>query len=444
MRKFAVVSLGCDKNRVDSENMISYLMDAGDYDLTFNDDEAEVIIVNTCGFIKSSIQESINTIFEMSLKKENACKFLVVTGCMSQRFMDELANEIKEVDLFIGTMNYHRIKELVDSLYENKNIKTVKNDINDRNFTTKRYLSTPPYYAYLKIAEGCSNRCTYCAIPLIRGNYTSREMGSLIEETKDILSEGLLKELIVVAQDVTRYGIDLYGKHRLVDLIKELDKLGIEWIRLLYCYPELVTEELIDAILESKHVLRYLDIPLQHVSDGVLKRMNRRTNYKQIVSLIEMIRKKDPSFVIRSTFIVGFPGETEDDFNLLKEFLIKYELDRVGFFIFSKEEGTPAYKLKDQIPERIKKRRYKEIYDIQQKIMAKKQQSKVGKVFDVIYEGIDYDREYFFGRTKNDAPNIDAVVYFKSDEPLLIGEIYKVKIETVDGLDLVGGLCYEN
>ena len=442
MRKFGVVSLGCDKNRIDTENMIAYMIEGG-YSVTADSSEAEVIIINTCGFIKSAIEESINTIFEMAEKKKEKCKYLVVTGCMSQRFMDELSIQIPEVDLFIGTMNYHKIAQLIDSLYANNGIKILKNDINDREFTSKRYLTTPPHYAYLKIAEGCSNRCTYCAIPSIRGRYTSRPFEEIIAEVKILKENTFLKELILIAQDVTKYGEDLYQQNRLIELIKTLDSFDIPWIRLLYCYPELVSEELIKTIVESKHILHYLDIPLQHISSTVLKRMNRRVNKEEIESLIKMIRKYDPNFIIRSTFIVGFPGETEEDFEELKSFLTEYKLDRVGFFMYSREEGTPAYKLPNQIDSKTKKRRYNEIYNLQRNILAEKQKQKIGFLYDVIYEGIDYDKEMFFGRNKENAPEIDAKVYFNSKMTLEVGNIYTVRITGYDDIDLLGEVVYE-
>ncbi len=311
------------------------------------------------------------------------------------------------------------------------------NDKDDRHFSSERVLTTPYHYAYLKIAEGCDNKCTYCAIPGIRGKYTSRRIEDIVEEAKTLVGEYGIKELIIVAQDVSRYGLDLYGEIKLIELLQELSKLDVEWIRLLYLYPELVSERLIEYMAGNPKICKYLDIPCQHISDSVLKLMNRRVRKADVVELINMIRKHG-DFTIRSTFIVGFPRESQQDFEELKEFLTWAELDRCGFFAYSMEDGTPASRLDGQIDEDVKLARQEELYALQEGIMAEKMQERVGGVVDVIYEGIDYDLQMFYGRTQYDAPEIDTKVYFTADVPLDIGKIYKVKIDEIDSGDYFG------
>lgn len=441
MRTFGVVSLGCDKNRVDTEHMISNLLDSR-YQLQNDPENCEILIVNTCGFITSAKEESIAEILNMiEYKKNGTAKFIVVTGCLSQRYMDELAKDIPEVDLFLGTASYDKIGKLLDKLYgDTNNIEqiTLKNDINDRDFTKKRYQTTPSHYAYLRIAEGCNNRCSYCFIPYIRGNYTSVGMDELVDEAKTLASTGFLRELIVVAQDVTYYGYDIDKKYHIVDLLEQLERLNIDWIRLLYCYPELVSDELIDFIIKSKKIVNYLDIPFQHVSDNVLVRMGRKVRHDQIIKLIEKLRKADPNFTIRSTFIVGFPNETEEDFKMLLDFLKKYKLDRVGFFKYSQEEGTPAAKMSGQISEQVKQDRYDRAYKVQNQISEELNQSKINKTYKVLYEGIDYENELFYGRAYTDTPMVDNIILFESANKLEVGNFYNVKINlVVDGV-LVG------
>ena len=434
--KIGLVSLGCDKNRIDSENMLAYLQKDG-YELTGDPQQAEIIIVNTCGFIDSAKQEAIDTILEMSEYKKDKCRFLVVTGCLAQRYMQDIADEFPEVDMILGTANYHNMPLYIKNLVDGRGQRCYANDKDDRHFSSERVLTTPYHYAYLKIAEGCDNKCTYCAIPGIRGKYTSRRIEDIVEEAKTLVGEYGIKELIRVAQDVSRYGLDLYGEIKLIELLQELSKLDVEWIRLLYLYPELVSERLIEYMAGNPKICKYLDIPCQHISDSVLKLMNRRVRKADVVELINMIRKHG-DFTIRSTFIVGFPRESQQDFEELKEFLTWAKLDRCGFFAYSMEDGTPASRLDGQIDEDVKLARQEELYALQEGIMAEKMQERVGGVVDVIYEGIDYDLQMFYGRTQYDAPEIDTKVYFTADVPLDIGKIYKVKIDEIDSGDYFG------
>lgn len=434
--KIGLVSLGCDKNRIDSENMLAYLQKDG-YELTGDPQQAEIIIVNTCGFIDSAKQEAIDTILEMNEYKKDKCRFLIVTGCLAQRYMQDIADEFPEVDMILGTANYHNMPLYIKNLVDGRGQRCYANDKDDRHFSSERVLTTPYHYAYLKIAEGCDNKCTYCAIPGIRGKYTSRRIEDIVEEAKTLVGEYGVKELIIVAQDVSRYGLDLYGEIKLIELLQELSKLDVEWIRLLYLYPELVSERLIEYMAGNPKICKYLDIPCQHISDSVLKLMNRRVRKADVVELINMIRKHG-DFTIRSTFIVGFPRESQQDFEELKEFLTWAKLDRCGFFAYSMEDGTPASRLDGQIDEDVKLARQEELYALQEGIMAEKMQERVGGVVDVIYEGIDYDLQMFYGRTQYDAPEIDTKVYFTADVPLDIGKIYKVKIDEIDSGDYFG------
>ena len=435
--KIGVVSLGCDKNRVDTENMLAYLSEA-DYEFTSDPEDADIIIVNTCAFIETAKNESIDTIFDMAEYKNGKCKYLIVTGCLSQRYMDELKEQMPEVDAFLGTSNYYKIAEVIERLMAGSNTITIKNGKDERHFTSKRYLTTPYHYSYLKIGEGCNNRCTYCAIPMIRGKYTSRPMEELIDEAKSLVYDYGVKELNIVAQDVTQYGIDIYGRHALLDLIDELSKLDVTWIRLLYCYPELIDTEFIKMVSQNEKVCKYLDIPLQHSSDRILKMMNRHVTNKDIRDLFTNIRTIDSDISIRSTFIVGFPGESEEDFACLKDFVREAKIDRCGFFAYSQEEGTPAYRLPNQLNEAIKNERLEELYAIQNEVMIEKAKAKIGKSMKVLYEGIDYDRQLFVARSEADAPEIDANVFVKSDIPLSVGNFYDVKIVDNDNIDLIG------
>lgn len=422
-----VVSLGCDKNRIDTEEMLGRLAQEG-FRFTRDAAQADVIIVNTCAFIDSAKEEAISTLLEMAeYKKDGKCKFLIATGCLPQRYMQELSEGMPEVDAWLGTAGYDKIADVIRRLYGGEKGIAVANDKDDRCPVAPRMLTTPEHYAYLKIAEGCGNRCTYCAIPSIRGGYTSRPIESVVEEAKTLTAEHPIKELIVVAQDVSRYGEDLYGENRLIDLLGKLCELPVEWIRLLYLYPEKITDELLDFIDSHPKICRYLDIPLQHYSDRVLKRMNRRITSEGIDALIAKIAARG-GYTLRSTFIVGFPGETDEDIELLEAFLKRARLDRCGFFEYSKEDGTAAARLPEQVPEEVKHARFERLYALQEGIMSDKDAQKVGSVLEVIYEDIDFDNNMFSGRTRGDAPSVDSGILFTSERPMDVGEICRVKV----------------
>ena len=435
--KIGTVSLGCDKNRIDTENMLAYLQEDG-FELTQDPEQAEIIIVNTCAFIESAKTESIDTIFEMAAyKKMGKCKYLVVTGCLPQRYMKELYEQMPEVDLFVGTASYTKLPEYIKELVKTGKRNYYENDINERYFSKKRVLTTPQHFAYVKIAEGCNNHCTYCAIPAIRGKYTSRDIDDIVDEVNDLINRFDIKEIVLVAQDVSIFGQDKYNSKKIVDLLEKLCKTKIAWIRLLYLYPENITDELLDFMATHDKVCKYLDIPLQHVSNKILKLMNRHLQKSDIERLFDRIESYK-CFTIRSTFIVGFPQEDEKDFEELVEFIKSGRIDRCGFFAYSQEEGTAAARLKGQIAQDIKLERQAKLYKLQQKVMRSRMASNNGRELDVIYEGIDYDRQMFVGRSKSDAPEIDTKVFFTSDTPVDIGSIYKVKIEKVEGLDYIG------
>lgn len=440
-----VISLGCDKNRVDSEIMLTYLSNAG-YKFTSDPANADILIVNTCGFIKNARNESMEAINEMSEFRKNPkarCQRLIVTGCMPQKWSAEMREEFPEVDIILGIDQYPNIVSIIEASFE-KNKRIVKvGGTNTLPFVKNRVVTTPMHYAYLKIADGCDNYCTFCTIPYIRGRYRSRSMDDIFEEATALVQNGA-QELILVAQDITRYGTDKSGKPELVKLIQKLSTIkNLNWIRLLYCYPEMITDELLNEMVNNPKLCKYMDIPLQHVSDNVLKRMNRHTNHQDIVNLIERIKKLPVFVAIRTTFMVGFPGETEEDFNELCDFVQKYKLMHVGFFAYSKEEGTPAASMPDQIEESVKKRRLLKLMRIQKGVVAEVNKLFVGKVLDVCYEGIDYDRQIFFGRSIYQTPEADTLVLFKSKYPVDIGRIYKVKITKVRGYDLQGEVLYD-
>ncbi len=438
--KIGVISLGCDKNRIDTENMLAFMEQEG-YTFTGDASDADIIVVNTCAFIDSAKQESIDTILEMSDYKQNGkCQCLIVSGCLSQRYMDSLVEEIPEVDIFVGTANYRELPTLIKDFVKNHSKIAIKNDINIRDFTKSRVLTTPYHYAYLKIAEGCNNNCTYCAIPKIRGKFTSRPMEDIVSEAQDIVEKYGVKELNIVAQDITRYGKDLYGELKLVELLDRLEKVDCKFIRLLYCYPELVTQELIHKIANSDKIVKYIDIPMQHAADNTLKRMNRHVRQEFLQNLIDNLRNNIPNIAIRTTFIVGFPGESEEDYKTLYEFVKRNRFDKCGFFAYSREDGTAAYNFENQIDEDIKQQRVSELYELQEGIMAEKANSLIGKTVQVMYEEVDFDNQCFVGRMAEDAPEIDRLVYFTATEPVEIGEVYNIKITERIGLDLKGEL----
>ncbi len=422
MKKIAVVSLGCDKNRVDTEKILYYLS-SGDYEITADYSQAQVIIVNTCAFIESARKEAIDVVLEMAeYKKHGKCETLIVTGCLVQKYRAELEAELTEADAFLGIGEYEGIRRAIEGAETSCEVKS------------GRVLTTPPHYAYLRIADGCNNFCTFCTIPSIRGPYRSETIESLVEEAKGLSDEGV-RELVLVAQDVTAYGTDIYGKPSLVELLRELVKLDFKWIRLMYCYPELVTDELIDLITSEEKIAKYVDIPMQHVSDSVLKRMNRRSDYARHAELCEKLHSR--GIAVRTTFMVGFPGETQEDFDLLVDFVRKYRPDKVGIFAYSKEEGTPSAKLKGQITKREKLKRVNELGKAYLQTVRERNAAAVGTTVEVLYEDLDYDKSAYVGRTQYDAPDVDGKVYF-SGEFADVGSFYKVKITGSDGYDLIG------
>lgn len=426
-----MVSLGCDKNRVDTENVLYALTQSG-YQLTQNVTDADILIVNTCAFITTAVRESIDTILELAEQKKDRDVKLVVMGCFAERYALEVKDELPEVDAFIGVNSYKNVVEIFDKLED----RPIVLDKTPCGYLSGRVQTTPAHYAYLKIADGCDNFCTYCSIPYIRGRYRSYPMEDLINEAKELSDNGV-KELILVAQDTTRYGKDLYGEYKLKDLLKELVKLDFFKIRILYAYPELVDDELIEMIATEEKIAKYIDIPLQHISDSILKAMHRRNTKQEAYMLLKKLKESCPDIAIRSTFIVGFPGETEEDYKQIEELIATGLIDYAGFFAYSKEKGTLAYKMKDQIPYRTKKAREKTLSKMQSAIIENRHQKYIGKIMPVIYEGIDYNKGKFYGRPEYNAPDIDTKIYFTSDFPLEIGEIYDVKI-TKGGFNPIG------
>lgn len=430
--KIGAISLGCDKNRVDTEKMLSRLVEGG-HTLVGSEDEADVIIVNTCAFIDDAKEESIDEILNaINAKNADNHKKVIVTGCLAQRYQGTLKEEFPEVDAILGIADYDKILDTVNAVESGNRVCDCSNL--DK-FYDGRVLTTPYHYAYLKIADGCDNHCTYCAIPSIRGKYRSEKLEDLMREAQKLSDDGV-KELILVAQDVTRYGTDFDGKSHLIELLDSLCKLDFEWIRMLYLYPEMVSDELIDYIKNSEKVVKYVDIPLQHIDDAVLKRMNRRTNSQSVKTLISKLHSA--GIKVRTTFICGFPGETKEQFETLKEFVAQTKFDYAGFFAYSREEGTPADKLDGHLPEEVKKQRADELSRLQSEIIACKNNGRIGEVTTVIYDDIDYDRQMFVGREASQAPDIDNVVYFTADDSLKIGEFYNVQIVATDGIDLIG------
>lgn len=432
-----VESLGCAKNLIDAEMMLGILNKYG-YRLTTNKFQADVIIVNTCGFIEAAKEESINKIIEIGLLKQDRLKLLIVSGCLGERYHEELIRELPEVDAVVGTGNYHTIVEVIHESLKGSRIVQVGNIDQLFDEELPRYQTTPTHSAYIKISDGCDNFCTYCIIPKLRGKYRSRKMENIIKEAA-ALGENGVKELILIAQDTTRYGFDLYGEYKLPELLKQLNEIeGIQWIRILYAYPEMITDELIEAMASLEKVCHYLDMPIQHCSDEVLKRMNRRTSKADLEALIKKLRNKLPNIVLRTSLIVGFPGEKEHHFEELKQFVQEMEFDKLGVFEYSKEEDTPAAKLPDQVEEGIKESRRAAIMEIQQQISLNKNQQKVGSTMEVLVEEILDKSKDYMGRTRGDAPEIDGLVYLQSEEPLKVGELVKVKITGALEYDLMG------
>ena len=432
-KRVGVISLGCDKNRVDTEKMLAILKQR--HQIVNDIHDAEVIIINTCAFLQSSREEALGEIFSTNdMRKNGSLEKIIVTGCLPQKFIEEIFNELYEVDAFLGVSDYDKILQVIDDLYsKNERINAVGCVRGECG--TDRILTTNNF-AYLKIADGCSNHCTYCLIPYIRGKYRSVKKEDLIEETKKL---GRVNELILVAQDTAKYGADLEEKTSLTELIKELSKISsVGSIRLLYCYPENITEELINEFKTNDKLIKYIDMPLQHADNGVLKRMNRKGTCEGYLRLIERLKKEIDGIAIRSTFITGFPGESEEAFLNLKEFIKRAELFNCGFFKYSREEGTPAYKLDGQIDEKIKNTRLKQLYAMQKRIVNKNLKKLVGTTFSVLAEGFDYDKLMYFGRAYFNAPDIDGKVYFFSGEEVENGKSYDVLIKESIGYDLFG------
>lgn len=432
------ISLGCDKNLVDSEVMLGLVREHG---LTITNDEtqADLIVINTCCFIGDAKEESINTILEMAeLKKTGVLKGLIVTGCLAQRYQDDILNEIPEVDALVGSTSYDSINEVIDRVMKGEKTSEFKDIDYLTNVKTHRVNTTGGYYSYLKIAEGCDKHCTYCIIPKIRGNYRSVPMEQLLEEAR-FLVEGGVKELIIIAQETTVYGVDLYGEKTLPKLLKNLCAIpGLDWVRVQYCYPEEITDELIEVIKSEPKICHYLDIPIQHASDDILKRMGRRTNHQELRTLIGKLRREIPDIALRTSLITGFPGETQEDHEVLKNFVSEMRFERLGVFTYSKEENTAAAKMPDQILKKVKLARQKDLMEIQQRIAFENAKSMIGRRLKVMIEGKLVEEGIFIGRTYMDAPNIDGYIFVHTKDELMSGEFVDVLVTEAKEYDLIG------
>ena len=447
------ISLGCSKNLIDTEVAIG-MFKKNNYKIVNNPEEADILVINTCGFIESAKEEAINTILEMAEYKKKRCKYLIAMGCLVQRYYDDLVKLLPEVDLFIKIDEYNNLWNKIEDLVKRDIVEKSKTKTSKKiseieplpmpkyNEFMERIVTTGKNYAYLKIGEGCSNKCTYCAIPYIRGPFVSREMDEILNEAKMLAKKGI-KELIVIAQDTTKYGVDIYGESKLAELLEKLSKIdGIEWIRFLYSYPEGITDELIKTVANNNKIAKYFDIPIQHISNPILKRMNRRTSKENITGIIEKIRKQIPDVTLRTSLIVGFPGETNENFEELLEFVKTTKFDKLGVFKYSKEEGTPAARLPEQIHGNTKKARYNKIMAEQQKISKQVLENKVGKNYKVLVEDMSFDGKYFVGRTMQDVPEEDGLVYIENDGSFDVNEILNnfvnCKITDVTNYDLKG------
>lgn len=432
--KVGFVSLGCSKNLVDTEMTIG-IFKANNHEIVNKVEEAEIIVINTCGFIESAKQEAINTILEMAeYKTKGICKYLIVMGCLVERYLKELKKLLSEVDLWIPIKEYNQIGTKIEELITGKKQILPICNLEYEN----RVISTGKLTAYLKIAEGCSNRCTYCAIPYIRGKYISREFEEIVKEADELAKKGY-KEIILIAQDTTKYGIDLYGKSRLAELLETLSKIKeFKWIRFLYAYPESITDELIEVVKNNGKICKYFDIPIQHISDSVLKRMNRKSTSKQIEGLCLKIKKEIPGVILRTSLIVGFPGETEEDFNKLYNFVEKSYFDKLGVFKYSKEDGTPAAKLPEQIHYKTKETRYRKIMELAQKISKQKLEEKIGKRYNVLIENTTFDHQYYVGRSYMDIPDEDGLIFIPREESNLEDKWIECEITEVKEYDLIG------
>ena len=445
------ISLGCSKNLIDTEVAIGEFKN-NNFKIVNDPSKAEIIVINTCGFIESAKEEAINTILEMAEYKKQKCKYLIAMGCLVQRYYNDLIKLLPEVDLFIRIDEYTNFWNKVEQLIKEKEVQPSKitrkaNSLKpipmvDPESFIERVVTTGKKYAYLKIGEGCSNNCTYCAIPYIRGAFISRPMEDIIEEAKTLAKQGY-EEIIVIAQDNTKYGVDLYGKTKLAEILHKISEIkGIKWIRFLYTYPEGITTELIQEVKNNPKIIKYFDIPIQHISNDLLKRMNRKTSKENIEKLIKTIRKEIPDAILRTSIIVGFPGETKEQFEELLEFIETAKFDKLGAFTYSKEEGTPAAKMPNQIHGNTKKSRYNKLMEKQQKISKQKLEEKIGNVIETLIEDISFDGKYLIGRTKNDVPEIDGIIYIQTPEKGtpedFINTFVKCKIENVNNYDLIG------
>ena len=447
------ISLGCSKNLIDTEVAIG-LFKNNNYKIVNNPDEADILVVNTCGFIESAKEEAINTILEMAEYKKKRCKYLIAMGCLVQRYYDDLVKLLPEVDLFIKIDEYNKLWDKIEDLLkrdivEKSKTKTITKiselkplPMPTYNEFMERIVTTGKNYAYLKVGEGCSNRCTYCAIPYIRGPFVSRKMEDVLDEAEMLAKKGI-KELIVIAQDTTKYGVDIYGESKLAELLEKLSKInGIEWIRFLYSYPEGITDELIKVVANNKKITKYFDIPIQHISNQILKKMNRKTSKENITAIIENIRNTIPDVTLRTSLIVGFPGETKEDFEELLNFVKNTKFDKLGTFMYSKEDGTPAAKLPDQIHGNTKKARYNKIMEAQQEISKQILKNKIGKTYKILIEDLSFDGKYFIGRTMQDVPDEDGLVYIEnndnSNENEILDNFVNCKIIDVSNYDLIG------
>ena len=441
--KILCISLGCDKNLVDTEKMLGLLRREG-YEFTDDEAEADAILINTCCFIGDAKEESVNTILEMAQwRASGPCRALVVTGCLAQRYREEILTEIPEVDAVVGTSAYGEIAEVFDKALKGERSESFA-DINALpEIRTDRIVTTGGYYAFLKIAEGCGKRCTYCIIPSLRGSYRSVPMEELLGEARTLARQGV-KELILVAQETTLYGVDLYGEKSLPRLLRELCRVpGIQWIRIQYCYPEEITEELIDVIAEEEKICHYLDLPIQHASDRILKRMGRRTTQESLRQIVGRLRERIPDIALRTTLISGFPGETQEDHEILMDFVNDMEFERLGVFAYSQEEDTPAASFPDQIPEEVKEERRDEVMELQQEIAFEKSEAMVGRVLEVLIEGKVADENAYVGRTYMDAPGVDGLLFVNTDEELMTGDFVRVKVTGAAEYDLIGEICEE-
>lgn len=453
--KVGFINLGCSKNLIDTEVTIGLFKKNG-YEIVNNEAKAEIIVINTCGFIDDAKEEAINTILEMAEYKKSKCRYLIVMGCLVQRYGDELIKLIPEVDLFIKIEDYDKLWDKIEDLLKRDIVKNNRNKLSKKITQIQpmpmlkqeeflnRTITTGANYAYLKIGEGCSNKCTYCAIPYIRGPFVSRKKEDILEEAKQLAKQGI-KELIIIAQDTTKYGVDLYGESKLAELLNQLSQIKeIKWLRFLYSYPEGITDELIEEVANNPKIVHYFDIPIQHIADSILKKMNRRTSKKQIETLLQKIRNKIPDVTLRTSLIVGFPGETKEDFLELLQFVEQAKFDKLGAFTYSKEEGTPAEKLPEQIHGNTKKSRYRQIMALQQTISRQNLEKKLNKIYEVLIEDKTFDGTYYVGRTKQDVPEMDGMVYIKAEgmpSDKVINHFVTCKITGVSAYDLIGKFC---